>query len=146
MNATSASEILALGAITGIRSMAGPMILAFRRGGLFATVTAAMALGEMIADKTALVGDRIALIPLAGRAFMGAVVGQRISRNEGSNRLAGGLLGAASAVLVAHFAHYARRWWPLSNALGGMLEDSIVIGIGACCVSRVSPNQTHEQP
>ena len=104
MNAASLNEIVALGAITGMRSMAGPAVLARRHGGMVHGVMAVLAAGEMVADKTTLIGDRIDPIPLAGRACMGALVGGLIARRERGHTLLGALIGGSAAVIVAHLA------------------------------------------
>jgi uncharacterized membrane protein len=79
MNAAALNATLTLGAITGVRSMAGPAALAARYDGPIKNVVAVLAAGEMIADKTSLVGNRIDPIPLAGRAVAGALVGGLIA-------------------------------------------------------------------
>jgi len=80
MNATALNQTIALGAITGIRSMAGPAAMALRHDGVLPGMVAMMAAGEMMLDKTAVIGDRIDPLPLAGRAIMGAIVGGIIAR------------------------------------------------------------------
>ena len=123
------TRILAIGAITGMRSMAGAATLA-RHGGLLKGATALMAAGEMAADKTSFVGNRTDTIPLAGRAAMGALLGALIARDRHDGVLFGGLLGAATAVAAAHLAYQLRARLPLSTIAGGMLEDAIVVGAG----------------
>src|SRR3954471_4691362 len=98
MNTASISRTIALGTITGMRSMAGPAALAQRYGGIWRPIIALLAAGEMIADKTALVPDRTDALPLAGRAMMGALVGGVIAREEHGNILLGSLVGASSAI------------------------------------------------
>ncbi len=131
MNTASVNETIALGAITGMRSMAGPAALSLRHDGVLKHVVTALAAVEILADKTSLVGDRIEPIPLAGRAFMGALVGGVIAREAHDDVLVGGLIGAAAAVVAAHLAYHARKRFPLSSVLGGVLEDCLVIGIAA---------------
>jgi len=132
LNAAVLKETLALGAISGMRSMAGPATLAFRRQGAVRRVTALMAAAEMIVDKTSLVGDRIDPVPLAGRALMGALVGSVIAREHRRNLLLRGLIGACASVIAAHLAYRVRKRLPLSSALGGVLEDTVVVSIAAC--------------
>ena len=131
MSAASINETLGLGVITGMRSMAGPAALALRHKGLLRGLVPVLAAGEMIADKTSLVGDRIDPVPLAGRALMGAVVGAVIARQAGGNVVLHGLTGASAAVIAAHLAYRARKRLPLPGVAGGLLEDSIVAGIAA---------------
>lgn len=131
MNAVTIRKTLALGALTGMRTMAGPARLAIQRGGLLKNVVSLMAAAEMIADKTSLVGNRIDAGPLAGRAVMGAVVGGIIAYDEDANVALGGLLGAAAAVAAAHLAYHARKRLAASNVVGGVLEDAVVVGLAA---------------
>jgi uncharacterized membrane protein len=129
MTAASLNQIVTLGAITGMRSMAGPAALALTHGGSLTRLVPLLAAGEMVADKTSLVGDRIDTLPLAGRALMGALVGGVIARADDGNLLLGGVIGGVTAVTAAHLAYHARRRLPVSNALGGVLEDALVMGI-----------------
>jgi uncharacterized membrane protein len=123
-------QAIALGALSGMRSMAGLATLALRRKGVPTGMMVAMAAGEMVADKTPLVGDRIAPLPLAGRVLSGALVGGVVARDGRGNVVAGALVGAAAAAIAAHLAFYVRRRLPMTNVAGGLLEDAIVIGTG----------------
>jgi uncharacterized membrane protein len=136
MTPAAFTKTLALGAITGMRSMAGPATVAIGQHGALKHVVAALAAGEMIADKTSLVGNRIDPLPLAGRALMGALVGGSIARETHGRVWLGGLLGASAAVIAAHLAFYARTRLPVSNTVSGLLEDTLVGGIGAYYASR----------
>jgi hypothetical protein len=104
MNAITLKRIVALGALTGMRSMAGLATLALPHSGMARPVMALAAAGEMIADKTSLVGDRVDALPLAGRAIIGALVGALIAREEDQNVLLGGMVGSAAALVAAHLA------------------------------------------
>ena len=140
MNAAALNATLTLGAITGMRSMAGPAALAARHGGLIRGLVAVLAAGELIADKTSLVGDRTAPIPLVGRAVMGALVGGTIAREKRGTIVLGAATGAAAAIITAHLAFRLRRGLPFPNAVNGLLEDSIVIGVAGLYHRRVSRN------
>ena len=124
-------EALVLGALTGMRSMAGPAVLAWRRGGIWPRLVSTLAAGEMGVDKTSIVGDRTDAVPLTGRAVMGAAVGGLIAGQARENVVWGALIGAAAAVAMAHVAWHARRRLPLSQVSGGLLEDAIVVAAGA---------------
>lgn len=136
MKASTLHQTIALGALTGMRSMSGPAVLALRHGGALKAIVSLLAAGEMAADKTAVVGDRIDPIPLGGRALMGAVVGGVIAREDGASLLAGSLVGATVAVIAAHLAYRLRTRLPMSSAAGGLLEDAVVLGIGAYAATR----------
>lgn len=132
-------KAVALGAMSGMRSMAGPAVLAINAEEQTALTRAVpvMAIGEMIADKTPFIGNRIDPLPLAGRAFMGAIVGGLIAREEDASVVLGGLIGAATAVIVAHLAYRARIY--ASDRLGssaGFIEDGVVVGMGAALSRR----------
>ena len=135
MNAASLNETLALGAMTGMRSMAGAATLALGRQSILKHLIAVMAAGEMVADKTSMVGDRVDTLPLTGRALMGALVGGVAAAERRGNILLGGLVGASAAVVVAHLAFRMRKRFASSTALGGLVEDAVVIGIGALYAS-----------
>jgi uncharacterized membrane protein len=131
MKAVSLNETIALAAITGMRSMAGPAAVALRYDGALRRLVPVMAAAEMIADKTRHVGDRTDPLPLAGRAAMGALVGGFIAREHDDNQLLGALVGAATAVLAAELAFRVRKALPWSSVLGGMIEDGVVMAIAA---------------
>lgn len=131
MTNASLCETLALATATGMRSMAGPAALAIRQGGLIGRAVPLMAAGEMIADKTPFVGDRIDPLPLAGRAVLGAIVGVVVARRHGQAAAPAALLGAAVAIGAAYLAHAARTRVPGSAMLSGAAEDAIVLSLCA---------------
>ena len=131
MSEGTLSKIVALGALTGMRSTAGLATLAAAHGGAKKPVMALAAAGEMILDKTPFVGDRIDPLPLAGRTIMGASVGVMIAREQDENALLGGVLGAATALFVAHLAYHVRRRLPFSSVASGLLEDTLVVAIAS---------------
>lgn len=136
MNQLAIRRTLALGALTGMRSMAGPTVLAREHAGMLKNVLALLAAGEMVADKTPFVGNRIDPAPLAGRAVIGAIVGGAIAYDADENVVFGSLLGAAAAVAAAHLAFHARRSLPLSNVTAGLLEDALVAGLASAAGNR----------
>ena len=146
MNATALNQTIALGAITGIRSMAGPAAMALRHDGVLPGMVAMMAAGEMMLDKTAVIGDRIDPLPLAGRAIMGAIVGGIIARENRGSMSLGGLIGATAAVITAHLAYRARRRIPGASALGGLVEDAIVVAVGAYAGTAVRRVECRSDP
>lgn len=135
MTPATLKRILAIGTITGMRSMAGAATLA-RHGGLLKSATALMAAGEMAADKTSVVGNRTDALPLTGRVVMGALLGGLVAREHHDGVLLGALLGAATAVLATHLAYQLRTRLPLSTAASGVLEDAIVVGAGTLYARR----------
>ena len=131
MNEGTLQKIVALSAVTGMRSMAGVATLAFAHRGVSRSVMCAAAAGEMIADKTSWVGDRIDPLPLTGRAVIGATVGALIAVEQNENALIGGMLGAATALMAAHLTYHVRKRLPLSTVAAGLLEDGVVMAIAA---------------
>ena len=129
-------EAVAVGALTGLRSMAGPAALAPGRGGTLAGLTGVMALGEMIADKTSFVGNRIDPAPLAGRAVLGALAGGVVSGPRSGDRVLGAALGAAAAIVAAHLAFRARTRSTLPTAVSGAIEDAVALGLMGWIASR----------
>lgn len=136
MNATLLRDTVALGAITGIRSMAGPATLTIGHGVLPSRVAAVLAAAEMVVDKTPFVGTRTDAFPLAGRAVLGAIVGVVVAHERRGNRLLAGIIGATASIAAAHLASRARRRYPSANLLGGVLEDLIVVSVGAAYAAR----------
>jgi uncharacterized membrane protein len=136
MNTATVSGAVVLGAMTGMRSMSGAATLGLRHGGMPGSVAPALALGELIADKTGLVGNRTDPLPLAGRAVMGAIVGAMVARQHSGNVVVAGLIGASAAVIAAHLAFRIRSRLPLSTVAGGMLEDAVMMGMAAIYSAR----------
>jgi hypothetical protein len=122
---------VALGALTGMRSMAGLTILARGTGGVLPGLLATAAAGEMVADTTSVVGDRVDALPLTGRAVLGALAGGIVAHQEQGNVLLGAMVGATAAVIVTHLAYRIRTRMPVSGVVGGVLEDGLVVGLGA---------------
>jgi uncharacterized membrane protein len=90
-----------------------------------------LAAAEMIADKTPAIGNRIDAAPLAACAVMGAIVGCIVAMQANRHQLAGAALGATAAVIAAHLAYQARTKLPVSTAVGGLVEDAVVVALGA---------------
>lgn len=138
-----------LGAIAGMRSMAAPAALsrAVERGdvdGLEGTLFAALGLsgvskvlttfeiGEMFVDKLpVIVPSRTSLPPLLGRAASGAFVGAVLFASEKRPVVAGGILGAASALAAAYVSERLRL--QIAGRLGvpdpvvALSEDALVL-------------------
>jgi uncharacterized membrane protein len=131
MTSRTLFRAIGFGALTGVRSMAGPAALAFESDGPVKNVVGLLAAGEMIADKTPFVGDRIEAAPLAARAVIGGIVGGVVAYEADDNVLIGGLLGASAAIAAAHLAYRLRKRLPVSNPVGGAIEDAFVLGLGA---------------
>jgi len=126
-----------LGALSGVRSMGPPALLAWglerRRGPRFTPILALLGAGEMVADKFP-IPSRTHPVSLAGRALSGAIVGG-LAAGRKERWKSSALVGASAAVASTFVsgtarAHAARR----SPALGYVVaaaEDALVVGAGA---------------
>lgn len=131
------TKIVALGVLTGMRSMAGLATLASTHR-VARKVLALAAAGETVADKTPWVGDRTEPLPLAGRTIIGAGIGAMVASDHRDNLLIGAALGAATALIATHLAFYLRGRLPLSSVAGGLVEDGVVVAIASRYASRRS--------
>ncbi len=152
---------VALAAISGVRSMAAPALLAraASRGdlpGLRSTPFAALGdertagalqalmVGEMIGDKTPFIPSRTAAGPLLGRALSGALVGSALFASRRRPGLPGALLGAASALAgvyaVDRLRSAATQGLGLPDPLFGLLEDGVILSVGRRLLRRFAAN------
>jgi len=143
-----ALRTVALAAISGVRSMAAPAMLARAVGrgdvsGLRATPFAALEdervstalqvlmAGEMAGDKTPLIPSRTSAGPLFGRALSGALVGSALFVSRKRPGLSGALLGAASALGGVYAADRLRsaitQGLGLPDPIFGLLEDGFIL-------------------
>ena len=136
MTASTIKRVLAIGAVTGMRSMSGAATVAAQHGGLLKQTLALLAAGEMAADKTAFVGNRTDPLPLGGRAIMGALLGGWIAHERHDSMFFGAMLGGATAVAAAHLAFQLRTRWPDATRATGFVEDAIVLGAASMYATR----------
>ena len=135
-----------IGALSGSRSMLGPAMVA--RRALSPTgrrLLALLALGEMVADKSAHIPARINALPLTGRLVTGALAAAAAGGRR--RRLRGALLGAAGALSAAYACYHLRRLahsrFGVPNVIAGVAEDALALGAGALLLgsSRGAPDQ-----
>lgn len=142
-----------LGALTGMRSMTGPTVLALalRRDGdphdtSFARAVAshpalagALAAGEMLADKHPRIPPRTEPLPHTGRVAIGALVGAAAATHGGGRRALGALIGALTASAATHASYAARAKLQSRFADGslipGLVEDAVVVLGGAALLA-----------
>ena len=138
----------ALAAISGVRSMAAPALLAraVARGevtglrgtrfaalgsGGVATTLQTLMLGEMAGDKTPLVPARTSAGPLFGRVLSGALVGSALFVSRRRPGVSGALLGAVSALAGVYAADRLRsattQGLGLPDPVFGLIEDGLVL-------------------
>lgn len=160
MNQETLLRILTLGAVAGMRSMAAPALVsaylrqqnvhATRSGPLqwLATKEAGAALtllaaAELAGDKLPGIPDRIAPLPLAGRAASGALSGAALGEAEDEQPASGAVLGAAAAVVSAFIMYHLRR--AASEKLGvpdpllALLEDGLAVRGGSRALGIAAP-------
>ncbi len=137
-----------LGAISGLRSMAGPAAVSrsVATGNLdnledtpFAALGSSkvpqaltvLEVGEIVGDKLPVTPSRTSLLPLLGRAASGALVGATLFASGERHPVAGAILGAASAVAAAFAGEYLRAYavekTGVPDIVAALLEDGIVL-------------------
>lgn len=106
-----------------MRVLAKPMVY---------NVMNSMAVGEFVGDKLPETPDRIAPVPLTGRAIVGAISGAIIYGLARRNKFSGALIGGASAIVSAYAMYELRK--QLKNKAGvpdlvlALAEDALVVG------------------
>jgi uncharacterized membrane protein len=148
---------LALGAVSGMRSMMAPAVISWsaKRSGLdlesgpfsafkgpgIAKTAAALVMGEMIADKTPFVPDRTDPAALIGRAVAGGAAGAAVFQARHKSVVVGALVGAAAAVGAAYATYHLRKktaaYFHISDRAVALIEDGIALTAGLIAVSFV---------
>jgi uncharacterized membrane protein len=153
MNKRSFTSALLLGVTAGLRTMTAPASLAlaqqqhgakpvrFLGGPRAARVLTALAVGELVFDKLPFAPNRIAPAGLSGRLLSGAVCGAAVAAED---EAAGALLGVAGALASSFAGYYLRgrvgRASGVPDALIGLAEDTVAIGVGLIATSLESPS------
>jgi uncharacterized membrane protein len=95
-----------------------------------------MAVGELVFDKLPFVPSRISPASLSARLLIGAMCGAAVSRDDESG---GALLGIAGALMSSFAGYWIRkgvdRVSGIPDALTGLMEDGVAIGIGMAATS-----------
>lgn len=137
-----------LGAISGLRSMAGPAAVsrAVANGQLgdlkgtpfealgsskVSSTLTVLEVGELLGDKLPMVPSRTSVPPLLGRAASGALVGVTLFVSGERRPAAGALLGATTALVAAYAGEYLRAYASektgVPDLIFALLEDGIVL-------------------
>lgn len=137
-----------LGAITGVRSMSAPALIAYELADdgapeprdavqralaspLASRLLAVAAGSEMVADKSSAVPARTSPGPLIGRAVIGSLTAATYAANRRHAVLLPALVGAGAAVASAFAAFHVRTFvterFNAPDKLIGMIEDAIVV-------------------
>jgi uncharacterized membrane protein len=143
-----AASALGLGAITGLRSTAGPAALsraasnghvgslrdthfAVLGSSKVSTLLTLFEVGELIGDKLPVTPSRTSSLPLLGRAASGALAGAALFASEGRRTVTGGVLGVVGAVASAYVGELLRMQighrTGLPDLVVALLEDGVVI-------------------
>ncbi len=127
-------RIFALGAISGMRTMLGPALVAEQAPGNVNLLFRVLSAGELLGDKLPKTSSRLAPGPLIGRTISGAGVGYALCRRAGQSPWLGVALGAGAAVLGAYGGYHARKVLGerlhLPDPVVAVGEDALAIGIG----------------
>jgi uncharacterized membrane protein len=143
-----------IGAVSGLRSMTGPAIiataararelkvdgtaLAWFGSPKAAPVVTALAVGEMIADKLPFMPDRTRPGSLAGRAITGALCGYAVFSPRGRRKAVMGAVVGASAALAASWAGFEyRRRAPMPSFVAALIEDVVAAAAGAFAIRKI---------
>jgi uncharacterized membrane protein len=146
----STSRVLALGAISGLRSFSGPAFVtrAASHGKLDLDGTALdflgskrlshalmlMALGELVGDKLSITPSRTSPPVLLWRAASGGLVGGASFASDGRRTTTGAALGSSAAIAAAIAGEWLRalagRKSGLPDPLVALAEDAVVLLVG----------------
>jgi len=137
MESRSLLRSLGIGATCGLRSMTGPAVVRWRRGDRLRLAYAALAAGELIADKLPATPPRTIPPALLFRLLSGGVTGAHVADSL-DGRLPGALLGALGAGVAAYAGMALRsaivRMTGIADPIVALGEDALAIG-GAVALS-----------
>ncbi len=136
---------LGLGAVSGMRSLLAPALLSrtlarsSSHHGLLGSAGAARLLGalallELIADKSSRIPARTKALPLLGRALSGALVGHAVATGAptlprcGTTLLGAGMATGASFVTEKLRRAFVQRY-RVPDVAAGLIEDAIAISL-----------------
>jgi uncharacterized membrane protein len=126
-----------IGVTSGLRSMTGPAVVRWRARDPIRLVFAALAAGELIADKLPATPPRTIPPALVFRAITGGFSGRSVARALDAGGNAGAVAGAIGAVIGAYAGISLRRTIVRASGvpdpLVALIEDAVAIGgaIGA---------------
>jgi uncharacterized membrane protein len=147
---------LAIGFVTGLRSMTAPAVvawaahlgwinlsgsgLAFMASAWAVGIFTLAALGEFVADQLPNTPARTAAVGLGARIVMGLLTGACLGVAGGASTWLGALVGAVGAIAGAFGGYQARvglvRALHVRDAAVAIPEDLVAIGLGLLTVSR----------
>jgi uncharacterized membrane protein len=145
-----------IGFVAGLRSLTAPAavawaahlgwlnlhgtFLSFMGSQVAVTILSLLAIGELIADKTARIPKRTAAVPLLARILTGGLSGACLSLSANHSPAIGASLGAIGAVIGAFAGYEIRRRLvaklKIPDFFTAVPEDLIAIGLALFLVSR----------
>jgi len=147
---------LLLGVSAGLRSMTPLAVVAWAARGwpavagsalgfMAAPITgyvfAALAIGELIADKLPFIPSRLQPGPLGGRVISGALTGAVAAIAMQGSPLLAGIAGAIGGLAGSYGGHAVRRDLTVGRKLPAipiaLVEDAVAIGLAVLAVSRI---------
>lgn len=149
------TEAAVLGAVAGIRSMAGPAVVGqLSNAGLFpeegsplgwlnhegvGKVLQVLQTGESLADKLPFIPSRTEAGPLVARALTGGISGAAVCTAAKRPWWVGALIGAGAAIGASFGATKLRQWatkeHDVPDRVVGVIEDAVVAGAGYLIVN-----------
>jgi uncharacterized membrane protein len=129
---------LAIGFVSGLRTMTSLAALALTRGGLWGIVLSVAAAGEYVVDAMPSVPSRTALPSIVVRPLSGAIAGWLIAAWHGGSPAGGAVAGIVGALAGTYGGHAARlRTIARIGAIPAALaEDVVAIALAAFVVTR----------
>jgi|SRR5450759_5057952 uncharacterized membrane protein len=138
MESRAISRSFAIGLTCGLRSMTGPAVVRWRARDPLRLAFAALAAGELIADKLPATPPRTIPPALIFRAVSGGFAGHSVARLFGADPRMGTAAGSAGAIVGAYLGMTVRGWIVrtsgLPDPLVALAEDAAAIG-GALAAS-----------
>ncbi|MBC7900601.1 MAG: DUF4126 family protein [Saprospiraceae bacterium] len=150
--ANAYAKAVYFGIIAGMRSMSAPALVShhyakenspevddslfnFMSSAKVAGALKVLAAGEIFADKSTFIPNRIDKGPLAFRAISGSICGATLCAAErervGIGAIAGGIAAIASAFACYHLRRTIGENTNVPDILLGVAEDAIVVGLGS---------------
>jgi uncharacterized membrane protein len=149
------TSVASIGAVSGLRSMSGPAIvaraarsrrldlrgtpLAWLGSGSALRTSALLAVSELIADKLPSTPDRLKPASLIIRALSGALCGYAISGRESSNseKWGSALVGATAALAASLAGSSFRGKTKLPKMAAALAEDAVAMATGAAVIAAI---------
>jgi uncharacterized membrane protein len=138
MNYASAA---ALGAISGLRSLSGPAVVASRLGSKnTAHLVEALAVTEFVADKLPFMPDRTRPASLAFRALSGAACGYALAKSKhrtNDQKWMSAIVAGTAAIAASYAGLQFRRRVRIPPVFAALVEDALTVGSGAAVAALI---------